>query len=193
MKFSLFAAAAVLGLASAEQAVVINSCNVPIYVQSFPYSGGKAGPLTTVQPGKSFKEDLRPSGSVCAFGSTLNERMLTTRSRLSRLPRPRPSTSLCSLATRSRTTPTMLTVSLHLELSHRLSTNNHARRVEHRVGQPVRRSPQHSEPRRRLPSVQLCSQRRRLLQHAFDEEGLRLPRARHPDGQHLQEVVTLMT
>lgn len=64
MKFSLFAAAAFVGLASAEQAVVVNSCNSDIYVQSFPYDGGNAGPLTTVKPGKSFREDLRPSGSV---------------------------------------------------------------------------------------------------------------------------------
>jgi hypothetical protein len=68
MKFSLFAAAAVLGLASAEQAVVINSCNSPIYVQSFPYDGAKPGPLTTVQPGKSFKENLRSTGSVSSCG-----------------------------------------------------------------------------------------------------------------------------
>lgn len=65
MKFTLFAAAAVLGLASAEQAIVINSCTVPVYVQSYPYGGGAAGPLTTVMPGKSFKEDYSPTGSVC--------------------------------------------------------------------------------------------------------------------------------
>lgn len=72
MKFSLFAAAAALGLASAEQAVVINSCNSPIYVQSFPYGGGN-GPLTTVQPGKSFKENLRGGGSVCALTELLHK------------------------------------------------------------------------------------------------------------------------
>lgn len=67
MKFSLFAAAAVLGLASAEQAVVLNNCTSTIYVQSFPYGGGKAGPLTAVKPGMSFKEDLRATGSVCTL------------------------------------------------------------------------------------------------------------------------------
>jgi hypothetical protein len=66
MKFSLIAAlGAVLGTAAAaNQAIVINDCKSPIYVQSFPYDGGNPGALTTVQPGKRFTENLRASGSV---------------------------------------------------------------------------------------------------------------------------------
>lgn len=66
MKFSIAAAlSAVLGTAAAaNQAIVINDCKGPIYVQSFPYDGGEPGALTTVQPGKRFTEDLRASGSV---------------------------------------------------------------------------------------------------------------------------------
>lgn len=64
MQVSLFAVAALLGLASAQNAVVVNGCSTPVYVQSFPYNGGSPGPLTTVQPGKSFTEKFRSSGSV---------------------------------------------------------------------------------------------------------------------------------
>lgn len=64
MKFSIVALAAICGLATAEKAVVTNQCSTPIYVQSYPYGGGKPGPLTTVQPGKSFSEDFRRTGSV---------------------------------------------------------------------------------------------------------------------------------
>ena len=66
MKLStIFAGAAIAATsASAQQAVVHNKCTVPIYVQSFPYDGGAAGPLTTVQPGQAFSEDFRKSGSV---------------------------------------------------------------------------------------------------------------------------------
>ena len=64
MKFSIVALTAFLGLAAAEKATVVNQCSTPIYVQSVPYGGGKAGPLTTVQPGKSFSEDFRRTGSV---------------------------------------------------------------------------------------------------------------------------------
>jgi hypothetical protein len=66
MKFSFVAAAALLGLASAQQAVVVNSCKETVYVQSWPYGGGQPGPLTTVAPGKSFTENLRGTGSVRA-------------------------------------------------------------------------------------------------------------------------------
>lgn len=64
MKFSLVAIAALAGVASAQRAVVKNDCSETIYVQSFPYNGGKAGPLTTVAPGKSFTEKFKTSGSV---------------------------------------------------------------------------------------------------------------------------------
>lgn len=64
MKVSIVALAALVGFTSAQKAVVVNSCTVPVYVQSFPYNGGAAGPLTTVQPGKSFSENFRSSGSV---------------------------------------------------------------------------------------------------------------------------------
>jgi hypothetical protein len=64
MKVSIVALAALVGFTSAQKAVVINSCTVPVYVQSFPYNGGAAGPLTTVQPGNAFSENFRPSGSV---------------------------------------------------------------------------------------------------------------------------------
>jgi hypothetical protein len=64
MKFSIVALAGLSGLVFAQQAIVINDCKSPIYVQSFPYDGSAAGPLTTVQPGKSFSERFRPSGSV---------------------------------------------------------------------------------------------------------------------------------
>lgn len=76
MKLSIFAAAAATLLSStavAQQAIVINSCPDPIYVQSYPYDGGKAGPLTTVQPGKSFAENFRSSGSVRAHTITQEE------------------------------------------------------------------------------------------------------------------------
>jgi hypothetical protein len=69
MKVSIVAAAAMLGLASAQNAVVKNDCSVPIYVQSFPYSGG-AGTLTTVQPGKTFSEKFRSSGSTVKVAKT---------------------------------------------------------------------------------------------------------------------------
>jgi hypothetical protein len=73
MKFSIVALAGLSGLASAQQAIVINSCSSPIYVQSFPYDGSAAGPLTTVQPGKSFSEKFRPSGSVSASSRCKND------------------------------------------------------------------------------------------------------------------------
>jgi hypothetical protein len=69
MKVSMFAVASFLGLASAQNAVVVNSCSVPIYVQSFPYNGGQ-GTLTTVQPGKSFSEKFRAAGSTVKVAKT---------------------------------------------------------------------------------------------------------------------------
>lgn len=67
MKFftTVMGAALVATGASAQQAVVKNNCaSTTIYVQSFPYDGSAAGPLTTLQPGQSFSEDFRQSGSV---------------------------------------------------------------------------------------------------------------------------------
>ena len=61
--FALTAALLATG-AFAQQAVVNNNCQTTVYVQSFPYDGSAAGPLTTVAPGKSFSEDFRQSGSV---------------------------------------------------------------------------------------------------------------------------------
>lgn len=65
MKFSLPVLAAVVGLATAaDQAIVINDCSIPVYVQSFPYNGGDAGPLTKLNPGDRYTEDQKASGSV---------------------------------------------------------------------------------------------------------------------------------
>uniref|UniRef100_A0A1Y1LFQ4 16 kDa allergen n=1 Tax=Photinus pyralis TaxID=7054 RepID=A0A1Y1LFQ4_PHOPY len=70
MKASVVAFTALLGLASAQNAVVKNTCPTAIYVQSFPYDGSAAGPLTTVQPGKSFSEPFRASGSTVKIAKT---------------------------------------------------------------------------------------------------------------------------
>ncbi|KAI1370596.1 hypothetical protein F4677DRAFT_437924 [Hypoxylon crocopeplum] len=50
--------------AAAQRAIVTNKCAAPINVQSFPYDGSTAGPLTTLEPNGTFSEDLRPSGST---------------------------------------------------------------------------------------------------------------------------------
>lgn len=73
MKFfaTIMGAALVATGVSAQQAAVKNNCASPIYVQSFPYDGSAAGPLTTVAPGQSFSEDFRKSGSVSPFPQTL--------------------------------------------------------------------------------------------------------------------------
>lgn len=129
MKASVVAFTALLGLASAQNAVVMNTCPTAIYVQSFPYDGSAAGPLTTVQPGKSFSEAFRASGSVCLSRQSKSHDSATNSSRpcrekcrlndanhvcrLSRLPRPRRLTSLCSLGIHSPQTPTTRTVSFH--------------------------------------------------------------------------------
>ncbi|KAI1158614.1 hypothetical protein F5B18DRAFT_640232 [Nemania serpens] len=55
---------------SAQQTVVKNSCKSTIYVQSFPYDGSAAGPLTTVAAGKSFSETFRLSGSTVKVATT---------------------------------------------------------------------------------------------------------------------------
>ena len=69
MKFSatVLSAALLATGATAQQAVVKNNCQTPVYVQSFPYDGSAAGPLTTLAPGQRFAEDLRRSGSVRDF------------------------------------------------------------------------------------------------------------------------------
>ena len=94
MKFSatIMGAALVAAGVSAQQAVVKNNCTSPIYVQSFPYDGSTAGPLTTVEPGQSFSEDFHTSGSVSPFPqtSTLQKQSLIHACRPSRSPRPRP-------------------------------------------------------------------------------------------------------
>ncbi|TPX17577.1 uncharacterized protein E0L32_012140 [Thyridium curvatum] len=54
----------------AQQAVVKNNCQEVIYVQSFPYDGSAAGPLTTLSPGQTFAEDFRPSGSTVKIAKT---------------------------------------------------------------------------------------------------------------------------
>ncbi|EAQ87753.1 hypothetical protein CHGG_04372 [Chaetomium globosum CBS 148.51] len=72
MKFftTALTAALVATGASAQQAVVKNNCQTTVYVQSFPYDGSAAGPLTTLAPGKSFTEDLRQSGSTVKVAKT---------------------------------------------------------------------------------------------------------------------------
>ncbi|KAI7780397.1 hypothetical protein SLS64_011522 [Diaporthe eres] len=72
MKFfaTIMGAALVATGVSAQQAVVKNNCAAPIYVQSFPFDGSATGPLTTVQPGQSFSEDFRKSGSTVKVAKT---------------------------------------------------------------------------------------------------------------------------
>ncbi|KAI1417904.1 hypothetical protein F5Y13DRAFT_150020 [Hypoxylon sp. FL1857] len=68
--------AAILGAAlaatgvSAQQAIVKNNCQEVVYVQSFPYDGSTAGPLTTLNPGDTFSEPFRPSGSTVKIATT---------------------------------------------------------------------------------------------------------------------------
>ena len=49
---------------SAQSAIVQNKCSTTIYVQSFPYDGSAAGPLTTLTAGQTFSEVFHPAGSV---------------------------------------------------------------------------------------------------------------------------------
>ncbi|KAI1779045.1 hypothetical protein F4818DRAFT_403216 [Hypoxylon cercidicola] len=55
---------------SAQQAVVRNNCPNTVYVQSFPYDGSAAGPLTTLASGQTFYEAFRPSGSTVKIATT---------------------------------------------------------------------------------------------------------------------------
>ncbi|KAF4470502.1 hypothetical protein FALBO_2595 [Fusarium albosuccineum] len=72
MKFTVAAALTTLlgSAAAANQAIVINDCTTPIYVQSYPYDNGAPGPLTTVKPGQRFSENLRSSGSTVKIATT---------------------------------------------------------------------------------------------------------------------------
>lgn len=64
MKTSLFTFGALVGLASAQNAIVYNNCDTTVYVQSYPTDGSAPGPLTTVAAGEAFSEEFRVSGSV---------------------------------------------------------------------------------------------------------------------------------
>lgn len=64
MKTSLFTFGALVGLVSAQNAIVYNNCPTTVYVQSFPIDGSAPGPLTTVANGETFSEEFKVSGSV---------------------------------------------------------------------------------------------------------------------------------
>lgn len=63
MKCSAIAAAALVAVAHAGKAIVVNNCDATVYVQSFPYSGGQ-GAQTALQKGQTWSEDMIASGSV---------------------------------------------------------------------------------------------------------------------------------
>ncbi|KAI1342757.1 hypothetical protein F5Y15DRAFT_370743 [Xylariaceae sp. FL0016] len=67
---SIVGAALLAAGASAQQAVVINNCPETVYVQSFPFDGSAAGPLTTLTTGNRFAEDFRASGSTIKLATT---------------------------------------------------------------------------------------------------------------------------
>lgn len=98
---------------SAQQAIVKNNCKSTVYVQSFPYDGSAAGPLTTLSPGQAFAENFRPSGSVSflpglyvVIAKQTNNMCRPLRSR-----QPKRSPARCSSATHSAQTLTTPTVS----------------------------------------------------------------------------------
>ncbi|CAI7637272.1 unnamed protein product [Penicillium glandicola] len=70
MKTSVITFSALLGLVSAQNAVVYNNCAATVYVQSFPYDGSTPGPLTTVATGGNFSEEFRASGSTVKIATT---------------------------------------------------------------------------------------------------------------------------
>ncbi|KAI2631295.1 hypothetical protein GGS26DRAFT_557266 [Hypomontagnella submonticulosa] len=72
MKFfaTIMGAALIATGVSAQQAIVKNNCKSTVYVQSFPYDGSAAGPLTTLSPGQAFAENFRPSGSTVKIATT---------------------------------------------------------------------------------------------------------------------------
>ncbi|OQE38450.1 hypothetical protein PENCOP_c008G06638 [Penicillium coprophilum] len=70
MKTFLITVSALLGLASAQNAIVHNNCGTTVYVQSFPYDGSEPGPLTTLPTGETFSEEFRGSGSTIKIDKT---------------------------------------------------------------------------------------------------------------------------
>ncbi|KAI2605053.1 uncharacterized protein GGS25DRAFT_503305 [Hypoxylon fragiforme] len=72
MKFfaTVVSAALVATGASAQQAVVKNNCADTIYVQSYPFDGSAAGPLTTLATGQTFSENFHSSGSTVKIATT---------------------------------------------------------------------------------------------------------------------------
>jgi hypothetical protein len=64
MKTSLIAFSTLLGLTSAQNAIVNNDCSTTVYVQSFRYDGSAPSPLTTIPSGGTFSEKFRASGLV---------------------------------------------------------------------------------------------------------------------------------
>ncbi|KAI2601832.1 hypothetical protein GGR54DRAFT_580968 [Hypoxylon sp. NC1633] len=72
MKFTTIVAGAALAATgvSAQNAIVRNNCKTTIYLQSFPYDGSAAGPLTTLAAGQTFSEKFRPSGSTIKLATT---------------------------------------------------------------------------------------------------------------------------
>lgn len=54
MKNFVISFVALLGLVSAQNAVMHNRCTASVYVQSFPYDGSAPGPLTTVPKEETF-------------------------------------------------------------------------------------------------------------------------------------------
>lgn len=65
MKFSLAAVVtAALGV-YAQNAFVVNDCDIDLYLQSVPYDEeAEPGPVVKLEPGEAFGEEFRPSGSV---------------------------------------------------------------------------------------------------------------------------------
>ncbi|KAJ5428791.1 hypothetical protein N7445_010245 [Penicillium cf. griseofulvum] len=72
IKTSLITFVALLGLVSAQNAIVNNHCDTTVYVQSFPYNNSEPGPLTTVPSGGTFSEPFRVSGSTVKVDKTRN-------------------------------------------------------------------------------------------------------------------------
>ncbi|KAG6007199.1 hypothetical protein E4U21_006218 [Claviceps maximensis] len=70
--FVVAAAAAMIGAASAQNAIVKNNCDATFYVQSFPFGSDAPGPLVAVDPKQSFSEALRNTGSTIKISWTKN-------------------------------------------------------------------------------------------------------------------------
>ena len=70
MKCSVIAtAAALVAVAHAGKAIVINNCDETVYVQSFPFSGGR-GAQTALQKGQTWSEDMIAAGSTVKLAKT---------------------------------------------------------------------------------------------------------------------------